>query len=624
MMSNTSFFVVLFVLFAGCAVLAKSQRFVGPTPIVDKGFLDDFFSETSELIPSSDREKAKKFIDANHATPRYIYFTADMSLTRVPARFCLPNFGNGSSEFEMETSSGDFDLDSCEWLEYGESLLLLSGVTFIVAILVFPILFCGLGIGRCCCCGKYRPTPNLCCGDADDFEATTNGYTDLNVLVLFIISIVVCAILAIAVGFGIAGSVQMTENVYAAANFSNQTTFKFVDVLDSVIEVFYDISDQGDNLSEAVDLDTLETASDVGSKIENVTDFIAEYADLIDLPRRIVMYVTLILPLVLMILLIISRFVCWWMSWGMTFCGFIITAMALIIFGVLYPLASGISDACVFMDEALENPDNNTFFQSIFQCNEDSPLGKFTTMANDVIDKATNLTCGIFEQLEEVYLPCDADGDGKIYPLVNSSDNYCQIALFRQDEQECNSSTFSSLAKSIRIYDRWIGCFYSTDGIVFERDQECTKDIHSLSDYDSCPNITGRQKLLAYCGPSDLSVINMSQCAEKCVDHDVQNGTAQVEKYVTAAAHTFDIYNEKIKPYINCETLVEIVSRAKDFTCVDVINSVTPMYVGEIMSAVGSFIGTFVALLATKRFHKLYRRKYAILSEGSKTVELVP
>ena len=552
-----------------------------------------------------------------------------MTLTRVPARFCLPNEYNtssGSSEVEVETTSGDFDIDSCEWLEYGESLLLLSGVTFIVAILIFPILFFGLGIGRCCCCGRYRPTPTLCCGDTDDFEATTHGYTDLNVLVLFIISIVVCAILAIAAGFGIAGSVQMTNNVYSAANFTNQTAFRFVDVLDSVIEVFLDISNNGENLSEAVDLETLRMASDVGGKVENVTDFIAEYADVIDLPRRIVMYITLILPLALMILLIISRFICWWLSWGMTFCGFIITAAALIIFGFLLPIASGLSDACVFMDDALVNPDNNTFIQSLFACNEDSPLGSFSKMANNVIQKAANLTCTIYGELEDVYMACDADGDGKINVQVNNSDNYCRVVEFNKDE-ECNTSTFSSLARSIKVYDRWIGCFYSSDNISFELHQVCSQNISSLTDYSKCKDVPGdpdkKYKMLAYCHPPQLDVINMSECAERCTDHDLKNGTAEVGKYVAAAARTFDIYNEKIEPYINCESMVEILTRAKDFTCVDVINSVTPMYVGEIMSAVGCFIGTFVALLATKRYHKTYRRKYAILSEGSKAVELV-
>jgi len=625
-MFRSSFFVVLLVSLAGCAVLAHGEGLM-PAPLVQKGFIDDFLSDGSDFVPTTDRDKARKFIEMNHATPRYIYFTNDMSLKRVPAQFCLPGL-DSSSYNSSNTEYQDFELEACEWMEYGESLVLLSAVTFIVAFLIFPILFCALGFGRCCCCGRYKPTPTLCCGDPDDFEATTNGYTDLNVFVLFIISIVVCVILVIACGFGLAGSTQMTDNVYEAADFANRTAFTFVDVLDSVIEVFQNIKDNGGNLSEAVSTTTLETAKDVGGTIENVTNIIAEYVDVIDLPRRILMYITLILPLVLMILLIISRFVCWWLSWGMTFCGFIITAIALVIFGFLYPIANGLSDGCVLLDNALENPENDTFFQSIFQCNEDSPLGEFSKMAKDVIETAANLTCSIYDQLEETYLPCDADGDGIVNVLDNSTLNKCRLIKFKEGEEECNSSNFASLAQNVTMYDRWIGCFYALQATphIFQIEGDCTSDIHSLTDYDlTCPERDGYVRGLFYCyRPPEETTVSMKECAENCTDHDLRNSTAEVEKYISAAARTLQIYNEDIEPYINCESLVDITTRAKNFTCVDVINSVTPMYVGEIMSAIGCFIGTFVALLATKRFHKMYRRKYAILMEGSRSVELVP
>jgi len=620
-MNRFSFFAFFAVL---CVALAAVPDFDDLTPNNDKGFLDDFFSDTSSLLPSSDVEKAKKLIASNHATPRYTFISSNWKLKRVPALFCLPKLNDSSSSFEdvnnshLNSSSssddGTYDLDSCQWMAYTESLLLLSGVTFIIAVIVFPIMFFGLGIGRCCCCGRYKPTPSLCCGDPDEFDPTINGYTKCSVLVLLIISIVCCVVLAAAAGVGIAGSVEMSESAVVVVNFTNQTTFKFVDILNSVIDVFKDLKENGQNVSEVIDQETLEKAAQIGNNISHATDFIASHTEAFEVPRQAFVFVTLILPFILMVLVIVSRFACWWLSWGMAFCGFIITFLALGTFGVLYPVASGVSDACVFLDDALRNGENDTFIQSFFQCGEDAPLGKFSKMADDVIEKAANMTCEFLEGLNSTRLPC---GHGSEH--VNPSD-LCSVIVFPGGTFECNTSSFSRIVQDARIENYNISCYRRISSSEYEPYGECNSDIHSTLDPSVCSE---SNSMLFYCYNDNIPYVTFSECASNCSDQQILGNVSQAMMYVVTAARAYDIYDEKIRPYLNCETLLEIVFRARDFACVNVVNSTIPLYVGEIMAAAASLVGTFVALLSVKRFQKRYRREYAIYQEKMREVPLV-
>jgi len=601
-MSRLPFIVVCIGLFAVCAC----GVFAPPTPLDTGNFIDDFFgSETSEIIPSDERERAATLIKINHAVPRYTFFSSNNTLTKVEARFCLPE-GYGSLG-ENET----YDLESCEWLEYAESLLLMSLVAFIIAIIVFPILFCGLSFGRCCCCGKYLPTPEVCCGDPSKFNATTNGY-EVSVFVLFALSIACCAVIGTGAGVGIYGSVIMTQNVYEMANFTNRTAHTFADIVDSVVAIFRTIDDMK-NLSEVIDPQTLDSAEDVGETIRNMSNMLVDSVHLIDVPRQVFMYVTLAGPFVLMVLVTFSCLCGWWMTWGMSFLGFILTALALVTFGFLYPLTSGIADVCVFLDDALANPDTDSFINSVFSCGEGSVLQGLTDISSAVFETAGNLTCSIYSILEVIQLPCDKTGDGNI----NIKSDFCDVIKF-EGSDECNFATYSNLSKNTKLYDRKIGCFCeeTQDSDIWVQNWECSGSIHSLWYYpeDQCPqNLPdGRKCHPWYCYSDEEDIlVSMEYCSKNCTDSDLSSNSTLILNFTKVAGDVFDLYNNMIKPYLNCESVVGITNHAKDFICVNMMNSVTPMYIGEVVAAAGSFVGTFVALLATKRFRKKNRRNFA-------------
>jgi len=240
-------------------------------------------------------------------------------------------------------------------------------------------------------------------------------------------------------------------------------------------------------------------------------------------------------------------------------------------------------------------------------------------MADDVMTSAGNLTCSLLDMLENATYFCDADGDDIIDLKGPEANNKCHFMTFKNASMtECNASTFAAMGSNGYIYNYEIGCFYTNDSIVYVSGKVLGQQwqrLRSLSNVSYCPDVEGTSKMAFYfLNDQTLEDIKVSvkECVANCCDTEVRDKAVSIDKYVSAASRTLTIYNEKIKPYLNCESLLAITTRAKDFACVNVVNSVTPMYVGEILAAIASFGGTFVALLAVKRFFKPNRKKIAL------------
>jgi len=399
------------------------------------------------------------------------------------------------------------------------------------------------------------------------------------------------------------------------ANFTNVTAHSFIDVVDSVISILRSLN-QVQNVSEVVSMETLDEAEGIGDRVTNMTDFLAKYIYLIDMPRQVFMYVTLLLPFVLMILVIISRFICPCLSWGMYFGGFILTALSLATFGGLYPMSSGLADICVFIDNSIADADHDSFLNSIFRCGSESTLARVSEEVVDVFETAGNITCNIYDVLNVLSLPCDEDNNGYI-----DATELCP--LIHLDNAECDLNTISEVTRGATVYNRKIGCYCETEvPLVYSLLPDTCGSYKSL--YETCgTSDPGVKCSPMYCSGTDDSLkIGIEECAENCFDKELASNATAILNYSSIAADIFDLYNVKVRPYLNCESVAGIAARAKDFICVNMINSVTPMYVGEILGAAGCFVGTFVALLSTKRFNKNYRMSYALRKERPLDIEL--
>lgn len=555
-----------------------------------------------------------RIIDANKKEGRVTFFTSGMKFQKIPAGLCFLN-SEGSSEANASQSEETADGD-CSIAGYAEGLILVSGIALIAAVILFPVTFTALGLGRCCCCGRYKPTPSLCCGDPKKFNPAVNGYRTCSVIVLFVLAIVCGAAMVVGAGFGLSGNVVMTKSMKELNNFTSEAATRLVDLVAAVADVFDTIAEEGTELmSSEAEINIVDAARTIGGNLINITRTVARNIDKVDIPRQVLIYITLLLPIVLTVILVLSCVCCSCLSWLMAFFGFIITALALVMFSVHLPISHGLSDACVYVDKALNssNPEFNQYTERIFDCGEGSPIAQLTDLANEVMNKSTELVCGAFDSLCEKTIPCERGDDGVID--LSGEDDKCTIVNCELNRTE--NCSFSTLPKWVAqgMYKWQIGCYKQDSPIHYTRVGGCpySETLTSLTsnECDALAAGTSDKYVPLYCNGDSKQIMSANECAENCTDEDMRTNSSRIVKFVDAATKVFDTYNEKIKPYLNCETVTRLTDYAKDFFCVDVILAATPIYVGEIITAVACFAATIVALLATKRFNKKYRRDYA-------------
>lgn len=562
-----------------------------------------------------------RIIEANQKEGRYTFFTNDFKLKKIPSGLCFLNNQN-SSESEGETKAAsttesDETADGeCNLVGYVEGLALVSGIALIAAVILFPVTFTALGLGRCCCCGRYKPTPSLCCGSPDDFDPLVDGYRKCSVMVLFVLAIVCGVAMAVGAGFGLAGNTVMTKSMKELGNFTGEAADRLMNLVSAVADVFDTLAEEGTELVSSDDeINIVDAARNVGGNMINITRKVARNIDKFDIPRQVLIYFTLLFPLVLTIILVLSCCCCSCLSWLMAFFGFIIAALALVMFSVHLPISHGLSDVCVYVDKALNssNYEFNQYTERIFDCGEGSPIAKLTDLANDVMNKSTELACGVFDSLCSKTIPCERGNDGVI-DLTGEEDKCTVVNCELNKTEACNLTTLPKWA-SQGMYKWKIGCYKQDSQTHYTRVGECpySETLTSLfsDECDALGAATGDKYIPLYCNGDSKQAISAEECAENCTDEDMRSNSTRVVRFVDSATKVLDVYNEQIKPYLNCETVTRLTDYAKDFFCVDIILASTPIYIGEIITAVACAVATIVALLATKRFNKKYRREYA-------------
>jgi len=564
------------------------------------GFVNDFLGyNITERYSESERSRAKSFITMHHDTTRYAF--VDGSLKKLNnSEFCTP---------KGVSTNGTYSLDDCQWYEYIESLFLGSIVSICLAIFIFPILFCGICWCRCCCCGKYSATPELCCGSAEAFNPTFHGYTTTSVWVFFGLAVACSAIICTGAVLSSAGGGLMSGSAYDVVNFTNFTVYTLADIMTSVVTVFDKADDDFPNLSSSIDMNDLQEIIDISKNLTNSSDVIHETVSLADLIYQIVTNIVFFTPFILMILVVISRFCCWGLGWGMTACGFLFTFSALASFSVMYPLSLGLSDGCILVNTSISDPDADPFLTSIFNCSDGSAIAELTNMTNKVVESAASYGCSFFEEVESLTIPCDPNGNDTI--ILNNPDYMCPVMKLPSHADKCNSSSLRNLTRDSRIYNWTIGCFCPDSGTTYKRNTKYACGvIRELNDTRCSALGDGCQAFYCY-GDKSKNQITIAQCKESCSDELVADASYYIFGYSNVMAGIMEIYETKIKPYLNCETFTEILTFAQDFVCIGIINSFSLSYIGEIISAIGCFFGTFVALLALKRFNKANRQDYA-------------
>jgi len=183
MKSFTLFAVILAFLCLVCC--AQDWDLFGSDSLSSSGY-DPFNGSGS--FGQNRRKAAKLLIEANHNATRYVFFTNNKTLRKVPHVFCLPE--QVTYEVDPWTNlTGPEDISDCQWEMYAESVLFIPGIALIVAVLIWPIGQMLVSCIRGCACGMCRPRKGCCCcgESADDFSAEEDGYSDCSRALTFFV-----------------------------------------------------------------------------------------------------------------------------------------------------------------------------------------------------------------------------------------------------------------------------------------------------------------------------------------------------------------------------------------------------------------------------------------------------
>jgi len=510
---------------------------------------------------------------------------------------------------------------------YGESVLFIPGIAIVVAVLIWPIGQALVTCIRGCACGMCKPRKGCCCcgESADDFSALEDGYSDCTRAITFVFAVAVCITLIVGVIVGLMGHIEVTTSLKNLVDYVMEMVGIFVDILNSTA---YVINQTAADFDEYVDYDLV----NLSQKALNWTDSLYDgidtaryYINKVDSPRQVIMYVSLLGPLVCAVLVLISCVLCSACSCFMIAFGFIFTFLALVIFAINYPISYSLSDGCVYLENAMNesNPEYVDTVALLFDCDENSPISNFSRSVRDKIDGISGKICTIVDKMNQIRsLTCDADNSGWI---TLASTGSCKMFDPPENVGSCSINNIEQYL-NYTFYTYPVGCYVPRSYGVYQRIGDCgDKRITDSYSKDSCEKLhPGEGAISMYCGsfngtfhiydPKEIETVN---------DPNIRGNATLLMRITNAQLRLLDVYREKIRPFLKCESITDILYYAKDFVCVSLILGTTPIFAGEMVVAVGSLVGTIVAMLAIKRFNKKYLITKAQKAADREMVSLV-
>jgi len=583
----------------------------------DWGIFDSESFSSSETDPfngsnsfsESRRKAAKLLIEANHNTSRYVYFSNNKTLREVPHVFCLPK--QVTLDVQPWTNlTGPQNISDCQWPMYAESVLFIPGIAVIVAVLIWPIGQMLVSCIRGCACGMCRPRKGCCCcgESADDFSAADDGYSDCSRALTFVFSIIVCIVLLVGLIVGLMGHVEVTDSLNSLIDYVTTMVGTFVDILNSTVVV---INQTATDFNEYVDFDLVNISKQAlnwTDKLYDGIDTVNYYLNKADSPRQTIMYVSLTAPLICALLVLLSCALCSACSCFMIAFGFILTFLALVIFSVNYPISYALSDGCVYLENAMNksHPEYVDTVALLFDCDENSTISNFSNSVKYKIENITSSVCTVVDKLTQIRnIPCDKNHDGTITP----SDR-CPMFDPPEDVGPCTVDTMEEyLDYTFHTYK--LGCFVPTlIPLTYTLQGDCGDPrIHDSYEKGSCEALyPGMNAISMACdgAPNYSFKINDPENFENVTDPNIKGNATLLMRITKVQLRLLDVYREKIRPFLKCESITEILYYGKDFACVSLILGTTPIFAGEMIIAVGTLVGTVVAMLAIKRFNKKY------------------
>jgi len=301
--------------------------------------------------------------------------------------------------------------------------------------------------------------------------------------------------------------------------------------------------------------------------------------------------------------------------------------ITLLLFAIHYPIGTAVSDVCTYIDKATDvtSPDYVEFIASIYECDDESPIGLITSTLDNAVNHAVSLFCkNITDLCNMSEYPCDQDEDGRVtYEEAKSKNTTCPIIDCSRVPEICDESTINETMYNVMVYNYRLSCYRvkadcvgncSSLELYAQRIGECGNINATDQCDDTTVNVAGNEVRREYpllCGLADPGPITLDQCAERCAFNETLSTSKTLVRYRNAASKIMDLLFNSIRPFLRCTTIVKILYNVEDFTCVKVVNSLRPLTSGSIAVAVGLIVMVIIGTLGAKRFNRKYRFRFA-------------
>ncbi|GAM18494.1 hypothetical protein SAMD00019534_016690 [Acytostelium subglobosum LB1] len=535
---------------------------------------------------TSEDETVKVLRDYYNIT-RYTYFTTNRVLTKYPPGFC-----------------GGSPIDDCDWAKYGEAVVLLGGITLIIALvcLAFAILF---WMGRSFFFGGCSPTHGLLCPGPKYDPEIGEGYTSCQVWALRIV-VILFAVASVPLFItAMTGNARTTEGVN---NLGNIVLDKANSTLTSIQNITLELNTtQFTRLDQYTDnriyvINELNKITDQGLKIQHDAETINNYTRKFNSWRRDIILAGLITGLVICVAVALSGIlsipiICLIAALTLV----IVLPFTWIVFSVHYPINSLLSDTCTTFNSSgtgISNETNPIAYQLYKGCqNESNTISVFQNLEElglNLINSSYNEACG-----DGVDRACNMPP----FPLYPNNDyNQAPVSTKVYDctgIPPCGNGT-TQLYLAAPIYDFQLGCYAA--GVA-----NCPMNVPNWD--GNCPS--GSQ--LISCNVRHLS--NVSECAAGCVNPVLKNVSQVAEDGLTALEAFQEIWDHQITPLIKCSNLWPFVQDVQEVICVDEVNALVLLISPTGLFAILMIGVGITAVLGTKRFNSKARAQKSMGQE---------
>jgi len=555
---------------------------------------------------SEDYNAAQAYIDECRARPRYSFFTTNMVLTKQRNLLCAPITDNST------------DYADCQWLAYGESLVLLPAPAFIIAILAFPVMFVVFWAFRCCCWGTCNTTPDLCCGSHSEWDPTIHGYTPSQVRNLKVAVVVATVLVAVLMIIGLIGNSQLGGAITGLVELITGTADRVMEVLRRVAGRFAAMDSDDSDVFQSDINPPLQAALEQGQHFSDVIDTVENILRKVETGRYTFMFINLMLPFVLCVLALLAAFLGYYkLCWPLAVLGFICICLSWFTFGIHFPIGTGLADACYYINEGLfsQNPQASAAYNYLLSCNNDSGLEGLRNLALEGIDSAYNGACTVFRNGCNYTLPCDANGDGVYTPGEICDFLDCPAG---QDPHTCSKETFRTWEKTT-VNNYYVGCADPMTSTILSPCPYTASD----PDNPSCPSGT----VQFVCNGATAASLTLEECASSCASDYLRYAAGELRDRYAQIREFTQILTYDILPLVNCHTIQELFGNAKNYICVSVMRALQLITVAEGLLGAILIAATVLGILGIKRFNKKNWLKEAVKAEatvGAAMVTLQP